>query len=67
MKYKEIRVDVKFVKNLGNYQSFSPMAGVTVTVEDGDDVNKVFGEAWDTVKGEIRNQLKALSRDNEEE
>lgn len=50
MKPKEIHVSTKFTKNLGNYQSFTAEAGMTVEIEPEDDVSDVFDKAWETVK-----------------
>ncbi len=60
MQVKEIYASIKFVKNLGNYQSFAAEAGVTAVVEPGDQVGEVFGSAWSTAKEQVTAQIKNL-------
>jgi ribosomal protein S4E len=62
-KYKEISVNAKFVKNLGNYQSFTAEAGATLVLEDGDNIKSVYDVAWDTVGDQISEQLKMFEED----
>jgi hypothetical protein len=57
---KEIQVNVSFTKNLGNYQSVKPEAGVTITIEPGDNVDEVYKKAWDLAGDEIEKQLKVF-------
>lgn len=64
MKPKEIHVSTKFVKNLGNYQSFTAEAGMTVQIEQGDNVANAFDKAWETVKNEVSAQIKGLKNSN---
>ncbi len=66
MKPKEIHVSTKFVKNLGNYQSFTAEAGMTVQIEQNDDVTEVFDKAWETVKNEVSAQIKGLKNSSQE-
>lgn len=49
---------MKFVKNLGNYQSLALEASTTVVIDEGETVESVFESAWSTVKKEIGTQLK---------
>jgi hypothetical protein len=60
MKPKEIHVSTKFVNNLGNYQSFTAEAGITVEIEPEDDVAEVYAKAWEIVKSEVSAQIKGL-------
>lgn len=62
-KIKEIHVTAGFTKNLGNFQSFRPEAGVTMTLDDKDDVNKVFEEAWELVGDQVVEQLKLFEEE----
>jgi hypothetical protein len=39
---KEIHVSVRYVKNLGNYQSYTAEAGVTAQVEDDETEEQTF-------------------------
>lgn len=63
MHIKEITVDFKFVKNLGNYQSCSPMAGVTISLEAGEDYKKAFEKAWNIVGEQVSTQLKLFDEE----
>jgi hypothetical protein len=56
-KVKEIYVEASFTKNLGNFQSFKPTAGATITIEDGDKVADVFAKGWELVGDEVSKQL----------
>jgi hypothetical protein len=60
MKTKEIYVSIKFTKNIGNYQSFTAEAGITVEVEQGDITDDVFANTWKTAKEQVSNQIKSL-------
>jgi hypothetical protein len=62
-KVKEIYVEASFTKNLGNYQSFKPTAGVTITLEPGDDEAEVYKKAWDLVGDQVEEQLKLFEED----
>jgi hypothetical protein len=61
---KEVSVEVSFTKNLGNYQSIKPTAGVVMTVEPGDDVNKVFTSAWNLAGDQVQSQLALFDETN---
>ena len=63
MKVKEIKVEARFVRNLGNYQSFTPTAGVVVTLDDEDTVEEAYKKAWDIVGKEVEDQLKLFEED----
>lgn len=56
-KAKELYVSVAFTKNLGNYQSIRFDSGITLSLEDGDDADKVYKQAWDQVGDEIQQQV----------
>ena len=56
-KSKELHVSVAFTKNLGNYQSLRVEAGITMALEDGDNTDKVYEQAWDQVGDQIQSQL----------
>ena len=56
-KAKELDVSVSFTKNLGNYQSLRLDAGLTVLLEDGEDVEQVYTDTWDRVGDQIQSQL----------
>jgi hypothetical protein len=56
MKVKQITAQFAFTKNLGNYQSLRAEAGITVEVEDGENVLAVYEEAFQTVKDQVKQQ-----------
>lgn len=58
MKAKEISVSIKYVKNLGNYQSFAAEASIVVVVDPGEDTGAVFNEVWAQAKEQVKSQLK---------
>ncbi len=60
---KEIYVEASFTKNLGNFQSFKPTAGVLFTVEHGDDTNEVFQKGWELVGDQVSEQLKLFEKE----
>jgi hypothetical protein len=62
-KVKEIYVEASFTKNLGNYQSFKPTAGVAMTLDDKDDVKKVFEQGWELVGDQVAEQLKLFEEE----
>lgn len=60
MQVREISVSVRQVKNLGNYQSLTAEASATVTLDDGDDLDMVYAQAWTKVREEVDSQLKQI-------
>lgn len=63
MKVKEIYVEATFTKNLGNYQSFRPTAGITLIPEEGESYKEVFEKGWDIVGEQIMKQLELFEED----
>lgn len=61
---KEIYVEVSFTKNLGNYESLKPTAGVLMTVKSNDDIDKVYNEAWELVGNQIVEQLRLFEKED---
>lgn len=62
MKVKEISVSFKYVKNLGNYQSKSVEAGMVIENNEGEDAQKLYEVAFDTVKQEVKKQLEVFKQ-----
>ena len=62
MKTKEINVSIRYVKNLGNYQSFTAEAGITVEIEPGETENDVFKTSWAMAKEQVSAQIKGLKK-----
>ncbi len=60
MKIKEVRMSIKYVRNLGNYQSYTAEAGATIELEPGETPSAVFATGWDMVKGQVREQIKSV-------
>lgn len=66
MEVKEISVNIKFVKNVGNYQSFTAEAGVIVALSPGEKVDEAFQKAWFTVKEEVKTAINGRNKEMEE-
>ena len=56
-KVKTINVECTFTKSLPNYENIKPTAGVTIELEEGDNVKEVYAKAWDMVGQEIIGQI----------
>ncbi len=54
---KEVYVEASFTKNIGNYQSIKPTAGVTLVIEPGEDYKEVYKNGWDIVGDQVQSQL----------
>ncbi|GEA16830.1 hypothetical protein E308F_30760 [Moorella sp. E308F] len=63
MKIKEIYVEATFTKNLGNYQSFKPTAGITLIPEDGESYREIYKKGWDIVGEQLEEQLKLFNEE----
>lgn len=57
MKIKEIHVERSSTVNTGNYNSERFTAGVTIELEDGDDPDTVFDQAFKNCDRQIELQL----------
>ena len=55
---ERIKVSVKYVSNLGNYESLHLEAGAELILEEGDKPKDVFNKAYEMCDLEISNQLK---------
>lgn len=66
MEVKEISASIKFVKNIGNYQSFTAEAGVSVALSPGEKVDEAFQKAWFTVKEEVRAAINGRNKEMED-
>lgn len=60
-KVVRISVECTFTKSLPNYENVKPMAGVVIEIEEGDDIQKVYSDAWDMVGREISSQVKLFT------
>jgi hypothetical protein len=56
-KVSNIRVEVNFTRNLGNFESLKLGASADLVIEDGDDVKKIYKKAYDMCSAEIMEQL----------
>lgn len=59
----EIRATIRYTKNLGNYESFSAEASVTVALDLEDNEDGCFSSAWDQVKNEVRKQVESVRKE----
>lgn len=60
MKIKEISVNFKFTKNLGNYESCTMEAGMVVDLEDTEGAKEIFDGMWKDVKDQVRSQIQQV-------
>ncbi len=60
MKIKEVHVSIRYVRNLGNYQSYTAEAGATIELEPGETPTDVYATGWDMVKEQVREQVKSV-------
>jgi len=60
-KVKEIRVGLGATIPFGDYQNFKPMAEVIIDVDENDDIELVFRNAWRLVGNEINRQRKIIN------
>ncbi len=58
MKLTEIRIGAAKTINLGNYESIRVEAGLTITLQDGDDPDKIVLEAQERLKAMLRTTYK---------
>ncbi len=58
MKVKEISIGKNRKVGLPNYSSVDIHAGITVIIEEGDDIEEVYRDLSDEVQREIDNELK---------
>jgi len=57
MKVKEITVSTSRKLGLPGYSSFDVSAFVTVSLEKGDDVQKIYLRAWETVEKQVLSRI----------
>lgn len=57
MNTKEITVGYTYTKNLGNYENVKIDAGVTISVEPGQDVDELFSNAYRSMKRQVKKGL----------
>jgi len=59
MKITEINAFIKFVKNLGNYQTLAVESGLIAQVDEStENVHAAYKEAYDIVKAQIKENVK---------
>lgn len=63
MNVKEITVGYTYTKNLGNFENVKVDASVTITVEPGQDVDKLYKKAYESTKKQIKNGLNQFRED----
>lgn len=57
MKTKEVSVGFTYTKNLGNFESLKVDGGVVVSVEENENPEEVYEQAWKSVKNQIKKGL----------
>lgn len=57
MNAKEITVNYTYLKSLPNYENIRVEAGVTITVEPGQDVDELFSNAYQSMKRQVKRGL----------
>lgn len=63
MNAKEITVNYTYLKSLPNYENVRVEAGVTITVEPGQDVDELYSNAYDSMKKQVKKGLNKFKED----
>lgn len=63
MNPKEITVSYSYLKKLPDYENIRVDAGVTITVEPGQDVNELYEKAYESMKKQVKNGLNKFRED----
>lgn len=58
MNPKEVTVNYTYLKSLPNYENVRVEAGVTITVEPGQDVDDLYDKAYESMKKQVKNGLR---------
>lgn len=62
MKIKELRIDISFTKNLGNYQNIKISEGLTIEIEDQSKIEEVRQQTYESIKNSINEKLKKTEK-----
>ncbi|SPT95586.1 Uncharacterised protein [Lysinibacillus capsici] len=57
MNAKEITVNYTYLKKLPDFENIRVEAGITITVEPGQDVDELFNKAYASMKKQVKNGL----------
>lgn len=57
MNTKEITVNYTYLKKLPDFENIRVEAGVTITVEPGQDVDELYDKAYESMKKQVKNGL----------
>jgi len=57
MNAKEITVNYTYLKKLPDFENIRVEAGITITVEPGQDVDELFSKAYASMKKQVKNGL----------
>jgi len=57
MNVKEITVNYTYLKKLPDFENIRVEAGITITVEPGQDVDELYSKAYTSMKKQVKNGL----------
>lgn len=57
MNPKEITVNYTYLKKLPDFENIRIEAGVTITVEPGQNVDELYDKAYDSMRKQVKNGL----------
>lgn len=60
---KEITVNYTYLKKLPDFENLRVEAGVTITVEPGQDVDELYDKAYDSMKKQVKHGLNKFKED----
>lgn len=63
MAVKEISVSYSYLKKLPDFENIRVDAGVTITVEPGQDVEELYDKAYESMKRQIKIGLNKIKGD----
>lgn len=63
MNAKEITVNYTYLKKLPDFENIRVEAGVTITVEPGQDIDELYNKAYDSMKRQVKNGLNKYKED----
>jgi len=64
---KRISVEVSRTVNLGNYESIRFQAGLEADLQEGEDLDSAFGDAWLKVLEEVIDKVETIAEDLKEQ
>lgn len=58
-----VNSEIKYVRNLGNYESVHMTVGITDTVREGETVNQAFERVYSFVESKLTEKVEAIETD----